>query len=49
MRKAQFAEWPHMCSIMREISIGDEKFMFYMGGASLIAPNVVITAAHIVL
>ena len=49
IRKAQFGEWPHMCTVLKLIDIGGTKYKAYSGGASLIAPNVVLTAAHTVL
>ena len=36
----QFGEWVHVCSINE---LGSEKLL---GGASIIAPGVIITAAH---
>ena len=49
IRKAQFGEWPHMCTILRDIKIGGKVYWAYSSGASLIAPNVILTAAHNVL
>ena len=49
IRKAQFGEWPHMCTILRGIEIGPTVYWTYYSGASLIAPNVILTAAHSVL
>ena len=49
IRKAQFGEWPHMCTILSSIEIGDTVYWGYPSGASLIAPNVILTAAHNVL
>jgi len=39
----QFGEWPHVCMIMRKNTAGSDAFL---GGASLIAPGIVVTAAH---
>ena len=39
----QFGEWPHVCMIMRKNTAGIDAFL---GGASLIAPGIVVTAAH---
>jgi len=38
----QFGEWPHMCAVL-EVKNGKN---FYVSGASLIADQVVMTAAH---
>ena len=48
-QETQFGEWPHMCAIMKQISLGaNEKVFTYVCGASLIAPHIVLTAAHYV-
>ena len=39
----QEGEWPHVCTIFKKNSLGNNEFV---GGASLIAPGVLITAAH---
>ena len=39
----QFGEWPHVCMIMKRNTAGIDAFL---GGASLIAPGIVVTAAH---
>ena len=47
--EAGFGEWPHMCIILRQVitpDTGEEESWEYAGGASLIAPNIVLTAAH---
>ena len=45
----QFGEWPHMCALLRQIDLGaTEKVLTYICGASLIAPHIVLTAAHCV-
>ena len=45
----QFGEWPHMCAVLREIELGaTEKVLTYICGASLIAPHIILTAAHCV-
>ena len=42
---AQFGEFPHMCTLMKKNSgFGSPT---YLGGASLISPNVVLTAAKV--
>jgi len=38
-----FGEWPHVCILMKINSVGKDEFI---GGASLISPGIVITAAH---
>jgi len=38
---AQFGEWPHMCAVLNRQDLD------YLGGASLIADNTILTAAHI--
>jgi len=44
--ESQFGEWPHMCAVLsREIEDGFELLVF-VGGASLVAPGAVLTAAH---
>ena len=42
----KLGEWPHTCLILKieEDGVGER----LVGGASLIAPKVIITAAHIV-
>lgn len=40
----QFGEWPHMCAILED---KDDKNLYVCGG-SLIAPDVILTAAHCV-
>ena len=42
---AQFGEFPHMCTLMKKIS--GTRSLTYLGGASLISPNVVLTAAKV--
>ena len=39
----QFGEWPHACLLYKLNSLNNYEFV---GGASLIAPGVVLTAAH---
>ena len=51
-REAQIGEWPHMCAIMMANDpevVGPRSSSRYptvVGGASLIAPGIVVTAAH---
>ena len=42
---AQFGEFPHMCTLMKKNSGAGSPT--YLGGASLISPNVVLTAAKV--
>ena len=44
---ATFAEWPHMCIVLRRVKISGVEQTYYVGGASLISPAVILTAAHI--
>jgi secreted trypsin-like serine protease len=44
----QFGEWPHMCAVLRKGELGGNDVNLYACGASLIAPGVVLTAAHCV-
>ena len=43
----QFAEWPHMCAILRKSQQNGREINLYVGGASLIAPGILLTAAHV--
>ena len=42
---AQFGEFPHMCTLIKKNSVAG--LPTYLGGASLISPNVVLTAAKV--
>ena len=44
----QFGEWPHMCAVLRKGEAGGKEVNLYVCGASLIAPGIVMTAAHCV-
>ena len=46
--EASFGEWPHMCLILRRVKnpVTEKEEVYYHAGASLIAPNIVLTAAH---
>ena len=46
--KTQFGEWPHMCAILQLSQVGGREVNLYVGGASLIAPGILLTAAHVV-
>ncbi|XP_041784738.1 phenoloxidase-activating factor 2-like [Anopheles merus] len=48
--EAEFGEFPWMVAVLLDNPIGGsgDSFNLYQGGGSLIAPNVVLTAAHIV-
>ncbi|XP_039968213.1 phenoloxidase-activating factor 2-like [Bactrocera tryoni] len=44
--ESQFGEFPWMVAILRDEVIGGETLQVYVCGGSVIAPNVVLTAAH---
>jgi len=44
----QFGEWPHMCAVLKLSQVGGRQVNLYVGGASLIAPGILLTAAHVV-
>ena len=45
--ESQFGEWPHMCAVLHDkLSLTGESTNLYKCGGSLIAPGVLITAAH---
>jgi len=43
----QFGEWPHMCAILKISQVQGREVNLYVGGASLIAPGILLTAAHV--
>ena len=48
-RDTFFGEWPHMCAVQEVLKIGAVVTKdIYLAGGSLIAPNVILTAAHYV-
>jgi len=46
--KTEFGEWPHMCAVLKEQQLGGKNVNLYVCGGSLIAKNVLLTAAHCV-
>jgi hypothetical protein len=49
----QFGEWPHMCAVLELVQVetgygGQETVQEFKCGASLIAPGIILTAAHCV-
>merc|ERR1712212_627402 len=52
--ESQFGEWPHMCAVLAEEPVAQDPgyagepqtVNLYQGGGSLIAPGVILTAAH---
>jgi hypothetical protein len=46
--EAQFGEWPHMCAVLRVDTVSGQEVDLYQCGGSLVAPGVILTAAHCV-
>ena len=46
--ESSFGEWPHMCIILQNLIQDGKPTQYYKCGASLIAPDIVLTAAHCV-
>eukprot|EP00088_Acartia_fossae_P001389 TRINITY_DN1053_c0_g2_i4.p1 TRINITY_DN1053_c0_g2~~TRINITY_DN1053_c0_g2_i4.p1 ORF type:complete len:566 (-),score=227.91 TRINITY_DN1053_c0_g2_i4:210-1907(-) len=47
--ESQFGEWPHMCAVLHDKTLDKgESANLYKCGGSLIAPGVILTAAHCV-
>ncbi|XP_058130290.1 phenoloxidase-activating factor 2-like [Anopheles ziemanni] len=46
--ESEYGEFPWMLAVLREVRVADSSNNIYECGASLIAPNVVLTAAHCV-
>merc|ERR1711890_143954 len=52
--ESQFGEWPHMCAVLAEVPVAQDPgyagepqtVNLYQCGGSLIAPGVILTAAH---
>ena len=45
---AEFGEWPNMCIILKSANHRGDSFDLYQCGASLVAPGIILTAAHCV-
>lgn len=44
--ETQFGEWPHMCAILEKRVVRGTRINLFACGGSLVAPGVVLTAAH---
>jgi len=46
--ETEFGEWPHVCAVLENKSVGGTDVQVYMCGASLLDTGVVLTAGHCV-